>query len=121
LAVLATMPGNLDDEREIHARFDQLRFGRTEQFRPAPDLMAFVGRPLLVDANPDAVEAMPTTRKPPGSIWLPADVMSSARIVPAYTGEPISDMLGGMLRPLLAKREKEEAAKRAKQMGGGAK
>jgi hypothetical protein len=48
------------------------------------------------------------------SVKLPADVMESARIVAAYTGEPMSDMLGDMLRPILAKREKEEAAKRAK-------
>lgn len=58
LALLATMPGGREEEAEIHARFSHLRLGRTEQFRPAADLMAFLGRPLLVDANPDAVEAM---------------------------------------------------------------
>lgn len=52
------------------------------------------------------------------SVKLPADVMESARIVAAYTGETIADMLGDMLRPLLAKREREEAAKRAKGQGG---
>lgn len=64
LALLATMPGGRNEEREIHERFAHLRFKRTEQFRPAADLMAFIGRPLLVDANPDAVEAMPGTHKP---------------------------------------------------------
>jgi hypothetical protein len=59
LALLGTMPGGRDEEREVHERFAHLRFGRTEQFRPAPELMAFIGRPLLVGANPDAVEAMP--------------------------------------------------------------
>lgn len=59
LAILATMKGDRETEREIHERFANLRFGRTEQFRPAVDLMAFIGRPLLVGANPDAVEAMP--------------------------------------------------------------
>jgi hypothetical protein len=58
LALLATMPGERDEERAIHERFAHLRLGRTEQFRPAADLMAFLGRPLLVDPNPDAVEAM---------------------------------------------------------------
>jgi hypothetical protein len=58
LAVLATMEGGYEEEQSIHARFDHLRFGRTEQFRPGADLMAFIGRPLLVGANPDAVEAM---------------------------------------------------------------
>ena len=51
------------------------------------------------------------------SVKLPSDVMNSARIVAAYTGESIADMLGDMLRPLLTKREKDEAAKRAKERG----
>jgi hypothetical protein len=49
------------------------------------------------------------------SVKLPADVMESARIVAAYTGEPMADMLGNILRPILAKQEKEEAAKRARE------
>jgi hypothetical protein len=52
------------------------------------------------------------------SVKLPADVMASARIVAAYTGESMSEMLGGLLRPILAKREREEAAKREKERGG---
>ena len=56
LALLATMPGDRSVEAEIHERFSHLRLGRTEQFQPAADLMAFIGRPLLVDPNPDAVE-----------------------------------------------------------------
>lgn len=51
------------------------------------------------------------------SVKLPADVMGSARIVAAYTGESIAEMLGDMLRPLLAKREREEALKREKGRG----
>jgi hypothetical protein len=58
LSLLATMDGGREQEKQIHARFAHLRFGRTEQFRPAPDLMAFIGRPLLVSANPDSVEEM---------------------------------------------------------------
>lgn len=65
LALLATMPGDFETEAEIHKRFAHLRFARSgrrgvnpEQFRPAADLMAFIGRPLLVAANPDATEAM---------------------------------------------------------------
>jgi hypothetical protein len=58
LAVLATMDGGRKEERAIHERFSAHRFGRTEQFRPAADLMAFIGRPLLVSSNPDTVEAM---------------------------------------------------------------
>lgn len=58
LALLATMSGGRDEEQAIHARFAHLRLGRTEQFRPATDLMTFIGRPLLVGANPEAVEAI---------------------------------------------------------------
>jgi hypothetical protein len=63
LALLATLPGGRNKERAIHERFAPLRLGRTEQFRPAAELMAFIGRPLLVDPNPDAVEVMGTTGK----------------------------------------------------------
>jgi hypothetical protein len=51
------------------------------------------------------------------SVKLPADVMASARIVAAYTGEAMADMLGNILRPILAKREKDEAARRARERG----
>jgi hypothetical protein len=50
------------------------------------------------------------------SVKLPSDVMASARIVAAYTGEPMAEMLGGILRPVLAKREREEAAKRERSL-----
>lgn len=59
LALLATMPGGRDEEAEIHRRFADLRLGRTEQFRPGADLMAFLGRPIIVDQDPELVEAMP--------------------------------------------------------------
>ncbi len=59
LALLGTMEGGPHEERAIHGRFAHLRFGRTERFRPAGDLMDFIGRPLLVGPNPEAVEAMP--------------------------------------------------------------
>jgi Meiotically Up-regulated Gene 113 (MUG113) protein len=65
LAILATMPGDPTVEAKVHERFAHLRLGeqgkrgrQPEQFRPAPDLMEFIGRPLLVCTNPDAVEAM---------------------------------------------------------------
>lgn len=64
LAILATLPGGRDEERAIHERFSALRIGRTEQFQPGPDLMAFIGRPLFVSANPDTVEAMACFVKP---------------------------------------------------------
>lgn len=64
LALLATLDGGRTEEQALHARFSHLRFGRTEQFRPTAELLSFIGRPLLVGADPDAVEAMPSTLKP---------------------------------------------------------
>lgn len=64
LALLATMNGGRQEEAEIHERFAHLRLGRTEQFRPAADLLTFIGRPLLVCPNPDAVEAMESLTSP---------------------------------------------------------
>jgi hypothetical protein len=65
LAVLATMDGGRETEREIHERFAHIqlkgpgsRGNRLEQFKPTADLMAFIGLPMLVGANPNAVEAM---------------------------------------------------------------
>lgn len=58
LALLTTMEGDRETEREIHKRFAGVRLGRTEQFQPTAELMAFIGRPLLVGVNPQAVELM---------------------------------------------------------------
>lgn len=52
LALLATMPGGRAEEKEIHQKFHHLRFGQTEQFRPDPDLIAFMRRPLFASATP---------------------------------------------------------------------
>jgi hypothetical protein len=52
------------------------------------------------------------------SVKLPADVMESARVIAALTGESIAEMLGDILRPIVAKREREVVAARAKELGG---
>jgi hypothetical protein len=64
LALLASLPGGREEEAEIHEQFKCIRLGRTEQFRPASELMAFIGRPLLVSASPDVVEAMVSRPEP---------------------------------------------------------
>jgi hypothetical protein len=63
LALLATMPGGRDEERAVHERFAHLRLNgkshrgrQPEQFRPGPDLMNFIGKPLFV--NQGDVELM---------------------------------------------------------------
>lgn len=55
LVVLATRDGGRDAEAEIHARFAPLRFGKTEQFRPGPDLLTFIGRPAEPHSEPIAL------------------------------------------------------------------
>lgn len=71
LILLATMEGDREVETEIKERFAHLRFGRTEQFRPAPELMEFIGRPLLASPNPDAVEVMlPSSGATPNAVVL---------------------------------------------------
>ncbi len=47
-------------------------------------------------------------------IRLRAEVVEAARIVSAYRGENMTDMLSDILRPILAKMEAQEVAKRAK-------
>jgi hypothetical protein len=48
------------------------------------------------------------------SVKLHLDVIESARIVSAYRNESMTDMLSELLRPMLAKMEQEEIARRAK-------
>jgi hypothetical protein len=50
-SLLATIEGTRETEREIHQRFAHLRFGRTEQFRPAPELMEFIGQPTVASVE----------------------------------------------------------------------
>ena len=47
------------------------------------------------------------------SMKMPMDVIESARIVAAFRGISITDLVGDILRPALAKMEREEMAKRA--------
>jgi hypothetical protein len=92
LALLATMEGGREQETAIHRRFRSLRFGRTEQFRPTSELMAFIGRPLLVGPNPDAVEAM-AGRAPnakPVRLDLDPELHQKLRVVAAEQGKPMA-------------------------------
>lgn len=49
------------------------------------------------------------------SVKLHMDVIESARIVSAYRGDSMTDLLSEILRPILVKMEHEEVAKRAKE------
>jgi len=52
------------------------------------------------------------------SVKLPMDVIESARIVSAFRGESMTDLLAELLRPALAKMEADEIAKRSQSMAG---
>jgi hypothetical protein len=47
------------------------------------------------------------------SIKMPFDVIESARIVSAFRGESMTDLISDILRPALAKMEREEIKKRS--------
>ena len=94
LALLHTMEGNRQTERAIHRRFAHLRLnGAGEQFRPAADLMEFIGWPLLVSANPDVQEVK--IGKP---VRIDPDLASKAQIVALRRRIPLSDHLSDVIR-----------------------
>ena len=62
------------------------------------------------------MEAPMNAEKPKtSSVKLQLDVVESARIVSAYRGETITDMLSDLLRPVLAKMEQEETSESRRQ------
>jgi hypothetical protein len=52
------------------------------------------------------------------SIKLPMDIVESARIVSAYQGVAMADLLADILRPVLRRLESEEMAKRRAEIEG---
>lgn len=111
LALLATMPGDMAREAEIHHRFAHLRLegrGRRgchpEQFRPAADLMAFIGRPFLVSPNPDAVELMISRSalnddgRDDTRVKVDVSLAGKAKLVATHRGIPVAEFLTELLR-----------------------
>jgi hypothetical protein len=72
LEMLATMEGGREEEKAIHSRFSHLRLWRTEQFRPAKDLMEFIGIALTDDIDPDSVDEMRPKGRSPRRIIEPS-------------------------------------------------
>jgi hypothetical protein len=72
-----------------------------------------------IDAMSTAVleQTMAEEKPKTMSVKLHIDVIEAARIVAAYRGDSMTDMLSDILRPVLAKMEREEIAKRAKGKG----
>jgi hypothetical protein len=103
VALLGTMSGGVKEEKQLHRRFAHLRFVGTEQFRPGPDLMELIGRPLLIGANPDAVEATPK----PCSIRLELDPATHRdfRIEAAKEGQSMAALAKRLAEEWVARRK----------------
>ena len=72
LSLLGTLPGGFQEERELHKRFLHLRYGPTEQFRPDPELLEFIGSACASSSDPELAETfgdqqwIPGQRRPKG-------------------------------------------------------
>ncbi|MFI5454197.1 MAG: hypothetical protein ACHRXM_01980 [Isosphaerales bacterium] len=64
---------------------------------------------------PTAILDLPMADEKPKtmSVKLPMDVLESARIVSAFRGGTMTDLMADILRPALAKMEQEEMARRS--------
>jgi len=104
LALLHVMDGVPDGERGIHERFAHLRLGMTEQFRPGADLMEFVGKPLHVRPDPDAVEVLKPRSPEPDDITVKLDwaVATQARYVAENRKITLAEYPLSIVRPIVA-------------------
>lgn len=118
LAVLATLPGDHDREREIHERFAHLRLGRTEQFQPARELMDFIDRPLLVDPNPETVEAIPSRHTGTLPAKIDAMLVGRAQMIAKSRGISLAEYISETLRPTVD-RDFFKEMKKLEPEGGG--
>lgn len=116
LALLHTMEGNRQTEREIHARFAHLRFTRhrgprgrkPEQFRPGPDLMEFIGLPVLVSANPELIESVqPKTDGLFVRLVIPADIHRDFRVLAAKRGVGMAVLASRIIVEFVQAKRKE--------------
>lgn len=103
LCLLRIMPGGRGTERKIHDRFSHLRFGRTEQFRPGPDLIEFIIRPILLRTDPAKVDAI-RERLMLIAIQLPAPTAEKFRVEAAKEGRSMSNMARRVIEDWIAKR-----------------
>jgi hypothetical protein len=87
------MPGGRAIEAEIHGRFAHLRLGKTEQFRPGPDLMAFIGREASID--PDTVKAAEPKMT---VVKADVDLVRKAKTIAEDKGVDLSEYLSELIR-----------------------
>jgi hypothetical protein len=60
----------------------------------------------------------PMAKKKGTSVQIDDDVVKTAKVVSALIDKPMSTLISDILRPILAKMEIEEIAKRARPKGG---
>ena len=60
----------------------------------------------------------PMAKKKGSSVQIDDDVVKTAKVVSALIDKPMSTLISDILRPILAKMEIEEIAKRARPKGG---
>jgi hypothetical protein len=113
-SLLGTMPGGWPEKRAIHRRFWHLALG-CEQFRPARELLEFLGKPQLVGANPEAVEVIsyPDARV---NVQIDEDVVKPARLVATARGITLAEYISELLRPLV---HRDFEAEMKTMLGGG--
>lgn len=111
LAPLATMPGDYRREQEIHKQFRHLRIGRTEQFRPGPDLMEFIGKPPVTHVDPDTIGAFSPSPIDLRNVPIDSGVWYSAKWVAKMRGITLTEYLAELLRPLAQRDSRDELRK----------
>ena len=73
-------------------------------------ILAIVGVSTMSTGLLDGIMSAPKPRVQ--SVKLEMDVIESARIVASCRGESITEMVSGILRPILAEMERDEMQKR---------
>lgn len=110
LSVLATIEGDTATETEVHRRFAHIRIDRLEQFQPATDLMAFIGRPERATdrvhkaMKPARVDTNKTT-------YIDDQICRDAKLIAFVDGVKLPDYLNCILAPII-KRDLEKVMKR---------
>jgi hypothetical protein len=87
--LLHAMEGGYETERELHAQFGHLRLGRSEQFQPGPDLLAFMGRQDLASHDHEEIEIQAKRKRPRITMHLSLSP-EAARRLKALCDRPIS-------------------------------
>lgn len=92
MVVLWHAEGDREDEKALLSRFAHLRFGRTEQFLPGRDLLAFIGRMDAAPASEDECQFMePVANR--ASVKIDAEAMYYAKIAASNRGIGVGQYL----------------------------